>query len=116
MLQLARQIMRTLTALARGKGAPGVAHESLSKNRYWSAELTKYLATLDHERFVTLMPLALSRTQDDKGYVRWAFFGGSEQGPSRAFWKSFADAPGREPAEVKVVDFFRRLLGEIYGE
>jgi hypothetical protein len=116
MLQLARQIMRALTTVARGKRAPGVAHEGLRDNRYWSADLTKYLATLDHERFITLMPLALSRTQDDKGYVHWGFFGGSEQGPSRGFWKSFADGPGREPAEVKVVDFFRRLLGEVYGE
>ncbi len=41
---------------------------------------------------------------------------GMYQEPSRAFWKGFADKPGREPAEVKVVDFFRQLLGTVYGE
>jgi hypothetical protein len=116
LLQIARQIHHTLTALARGKAAPGVSLESLRHNLYWSEELTKHIFSAQHERFVTLMPLALSRTQDDKGYVRWSLFGASEQGPSRAFWKSFADKPGREPAEVKAVAFFRSLLHDVYGE
>ena len=56
------------------------------------------------------MPLALSRTQDDKGRVRWTFFGGSEQGPDRAFWKSFYSAPGQERRPEYAIDFIRRLL------
>ena len=46
----------------------------------------------------------------------WSFFGASEQGPSRALWKGFCDRPNQEPAEVKVVDFFRHLLKEVYGD
>ncbi len=116
LLQLARPILRALTALARGESARGLKHEGLHHNLYWSAELTKNLPGVRHERFVTLMPLALSRTLDDKGHVRWTCFGNSEQGPSRAFWKSFQTGPGAEPNEGKVVDFFRRLLGDVYGE
>ena len=62
------------------------------------------------------MPLALSRTQDDKGRVRWTFFGGSEQGPAKAFWRSFYTAPGHEVPEEQALDFFRRLLSSAYGE
>ncbi len=62
------------------------------------------------------MPLAFSKTQDDKGRVRWTFFGGSEQGPDRAFWKSFYSAPGRERRPEHAVDFVRRLLQDAYGE
>ena len=73
------------------------------------------VATLTHERFVVLASLALSRTQDDKGRVRWTLFGGSEQGPERAFWKSFYTAPGKEaPSEIGI-DFIRRLLAGVYG-
>ena len=46
-----------------------------------------------------LLSLALSRTQDDKGRVRWTLFGVSEQGPARAFWQSFFSAPGVELPE-----------------
>ena len=62
------------------------------------------------------MPLAFSKTQDDKGRVRWTFFGGSEQGPDRAFWKSFYSAPGLERRPEHAVDFVRRLLRGAYGE
>ena len=48
------------------------------------------------ERCTLLLPLALSRTQDDKGRVRWTLFGGSEDGPGRAFWRGFFAAPRRE--------------------
>jgi hypothetical protein len=44
------------------------------------------------------------------------FYGGSEQGPDRAFWKSFYDAPGRERSPEYAVDFVRRLLRSAYGE
>ena len=40
-----------------------------------------------------LLPLALSRTQDDKGRVRWTLFGGSEQGPAAAFWRGLLPRP-----------------------
>jgi hypothetical protein len=62
------------------------------------------------------LPLALSKAQDDKGRVRWMFYGSSEQGPDRAFWKSFYNAPGREKRPEFAVDFVRRLLHSAYGE
>ncbi|TMQ31871.1 MAG: Zn-dependent exopeptidase M28, partial [Planctomycetota bacterium] len=62
------------------------------------------------------MPLALSRTQDDKGRVQWTLFGGSEQGPARGFWKSFYTSPGRERPPDEALAFVRRLLGTVYDE
>jgi hypothetical protein len=43
------------------------------------------------EPIVIALSLALSRTQDDKGNVRWTLFGVSHDGPGAAFWRSFAD-------------------------
>ena len=49
----------------------------------------------------------LSRTQDDKGRVRWTLFGGSEQGPARASGESFFTAPRRRscPTEQALASF-----------
>ena len=70
---------------------------------------------MPHERFVVLAALALSRTQDDKGRVRWTLFGGSEQGPERAFWRSFFVAPDQEAPDEAGFAFIRRLLAAVYG-
>jgi hypothetical protein len=71
---------------------------------------------LPHERCLAILPLALSKTQDDKGRIHWTLFGGSEQGPGRAFWQSFFTAPREErPADAGVA-FFCRLLRATYGE
>ena len=43
------------------------------------------------EPLVVALSLSLSRTQDDKGNVRWTLFGVSHDGPGAAFWRSFAD-------------------------
>ncbi len=69
-----------------------------------------------HERYVILTPLALSKTQDDKGRVRWTLFGGSECGPGKPFWKSFYTAPRREVPREWSEEFIRRLLAAAYGE
>jgi hypothetical protein len=46
-------------------------------------------------RTITLATsLALSRTQDDKGNVRWSLFGCSHEGAGAAFWGSFRDDDG----------------------
>ena len=65
---------------------------------------------LAHERFVLLLSLSLARTQDDKGRVRWTLFGSSEQGPARAFWKSFFEAPGVELPEERALGVLRGLV------
>jgi len=42
--------------------------------------------------FFVMQTLALSRTQDDKGNVRWTLFGASHEPASVVFWRGFADA------------------------
>ena len=101
-----------------GQGAAGPGHQPRQTRRepYWPKELAELPGAIPHERYVTLLPLALSKAQDDKGRVRWMFYGGSEQGPDRAFWKSFYYAPGQERRPEYAVDFIRRLLHSAYGE
>jgi hypothetical protein len=113
---LACQLVGIVSRLGQGEKAPGIARKKLLDNPYWPPELANRAGTFAHERYVVLLPLALSRTQDDKGRLRWTLFGGSEQGPARAFWKSFFAAPGRELPEEQALGFFRKLLGTVYGE
>jgi len=109
-----------LTALAKlGRGEPeyaiaGHGGRNLQNNPYWPAELADRTGRLSHERYVVLLPLALSRTQDDMGRIRWTFFGGSEQGPERAFWKSFLPPKNSKLRESELTEFFIRLLAEAY--
>ncbi len=113
---LAQQLVGALVRLGRDKPAHGIARNKLAENPYWPAALAEQAGALAHERFVMLLPLALSRTQDDKGRLRWTLFGGSEQGPARAFWKSFFTAPDKEVPAEQALGFFRNLLVEVYDE
>ncbi|MCL4540352.1 MAG: M28 family metallopeptidase [Bacteroidetes bacterium] len=116
---IARQIVGQLIELGRGMPAHHVAghqRRNLENNPYWPADIAARAGQFDHERYVTLLPLALSRTQDDMGRVRWTFFGSSEQGPERAFWKSFYSAPGQELPERQATAFVANLLHAAYGE
>ena len=99
---LAGEIVGALKNLGEGKPEfriPGHKGRNLADNPYCPPELLAHAGRLGRERYVVFLPLALSRTQDDKGRVRWTFFGSSEQGPERAFWKGFYSAPGRELPE-----------------
>jgi hypothetical protein len=96
--QVAVQVVKSLAPLGRGERSHGIARAKLADNPGWPPRLAERAGRLGHERYVVLLPMALSRTQDDKGRVRWAFFGGGEQGPGRAFWQGFLPDPGR-PAE-----------------
>ena len=87
--QVGRQLVQALARLAQANPATASPPRSCSTTPIGRCRLAEKAGTLTHERFVVLAPLALSRTQDDKGRVRWTLFGGSEQGPERAFWKSF---------------------------
>lgn len=116
---LAGEIVGALRNLGEGKPElriPGHKGRNLADNPYCPPELLAHAGRLGRERYVVFLPLALSRTQDDKGRVRWTFFGSSEQGPERAFWKGFYSAPGRERLEGGSLAFLVRLLGEAYGE
>ncbi len=114
---IADQIMGQLLELGRGMPAHHIAghrRRNLVDNPYWPAEIAA--KNLPHERYVVLLPVALSRTQDDMGRVRWTFFGSSEQGPERAFWKSFYSAPGHELPGRHATGFLAHLLHRAYGE
>ena len=112
---LAQEILKVLRHLGRREPAHGISEQKLQNNPYWPDELRKAGAP-KNEHYVVLMPLALARTQDDKGRVRWTLFGGSEQGPSRAFWRGFHAGPKRELPVEYALDFVRRLLHSAYGE
>jgi hypothetical protein len=107
---IAREILDSLFKLGEGQSTHGISLKKLENNPYWPTELADHAGALKHERYVTVLPLALSRTQDDQGRVRWTLFGGSEQGPARAFWNSFFSQPNQELPEERSLDFFRRIL------
>ncbi|HVT14629.1 MAG TPA: M28 family peptidase [Thermoanaerobaculia bacterium] len=113
--RVARQLLEALDHLGHGRPAHGFARAKLKGNPYWPEELHGRGAPRQ-ERYVLLLPLALARTQDDKGRVRWTLFGGSEQGPARAFWRGFFSAPEQELPAAEATAFFARLLREAYGE
>jgi hypothetical protein len=115
LVQVGRQVLAKLGRLTDGDPHTGIPALDLANNPFWPAELAAE-PKLPHERCVTLLPLALSRTQDDKGRVRWTLFGGSEQGPGRAFWKGFFTSPKSELPAAEGVGFFCRLLRTVYGE
>lgn len=114
-----QQIMNNLIKL--GKGLPehyihGHGGQNLKDNPYWPPELSERAGTLDHERYVTLLPLMLSKTQDDKGRVPWTLFGNSIHDPEETFWKNFYSAPGAETPANDAVLFFARLISNAYSE
>lgn len=116
---IGQQIMSNIIKL--GKGLPqhfisGHGGENLRNNPYWPPELADRAGSLNNERYVTLLPLMLSRTQDDKGRVIWTFFGNSIHDPEKTFWKSFFSAPGVNIPEKESVSFFTDLLSDVYGE
>src|SRR5215469_18092938 len=105
---IAHQLLESVVALATGRGAHRIGHHHLVNNPYWPDVLAHQSPA--HERYVFLSPLALSKTQDDKGRVRWTLFGGSQEGPARGFWKSFFTAPGTECGEAESREAIGRLL------
>jgi len=111
--QIARQLLTRMKRLQDGDPETGLPRHTACNNPFWPSVLDS--ADLRSDPCVLLLPLSLSRTQDDKGRVRWTLFGNSEQGPGKAFWKGFFSAPGVElPAEAGI-SFFCRLLQAAYG-
>ena len=110
---IARQIIETMVCLATGRGAHRIGQFHLKNNPYWPDML--HGQALAHEHYVFLSPLALSKTQDDKGRVRWSLFGASTDGPAKAFWRSFFSAPDAETPEIEALDRIRTIIAAIYG-
>jgi hypothetical protein len=112
------QIMHAIIKL--GKGLPehhihGHGGQNLKDNPYWPQELADMAGKLAQERFVTLLPMMLSRTQDDKGRVIWSLFGNSVHEPDDIFWKSFLTAPGKEKPADESIAVFTNILNKAYG-
>jgi hypothetical protein len=114
--QVAGPVVGKFCHLLAGDPTRALSRRLLEENAYWSEELHGRAGALPHERCVVLLSLALAQTQDDKGRVRWTLFGVSEQGPARAFWKSFFRAPGVAAQEGDGPGFVCRLLRAVYGE
>lgn len=112
--QIAKDLLSRLKRLQDGNPETGLPRHVSRDNPFWPPELSG--ANLQNDRCVLLLPLSLSRTQDDKGRVRWTLFGNSEQGPGKAFWKSFYTAPDVEAPPELGIGFFCRLLQSVYGE
>ena len=113
-----KQIFHSILKL--GKGLPehhihGHGGQNLKDNPYWPDDLAAMTGKLPHERFVTLLPMMLSRTQDDKGRVIWSLFGNSIHDPEQIFWKNFYVAPGVEKPADESITFFTTLLEKAYG-
>ena len=94
-----KQILEHIVQMGSGKFPSHLAghkQKNLIGNIFWSDQFASHSGWQEKERYVSLLPLALSKTNDDKGRVQWTFFGASEQGPEKAFWKSFYEAPDKE--------------------
>ncbi len=78
---IAGQIVDRLERLVRG-GPHRLSHTLLENNPAWPAELAEAArdGRLGHDPVVVICPLALSRSQDDKGNDRWTLFGTSHDG------------------------------------
>jgi hypothetical protein len=113
------QIMNNLVKLGKGlkeNHIHGHGGQNLKDNPYWPPELSVHAGSLFHERYVTLLPLMLSRTQDDKGRVTWTFFGNSIDDPEKTFWKSFYSSPDEEMPAGSAVSFFTGLITKAYDQ
>ena len=113
------EIVHSLVKLGKGEPAYPIAghgNQNLRNNPYWPEMLAQKAGRLGHERYVTLLPLMLSRTQDDKGRISWTFFGNSIEEPEIAFWKGFYSAPGIETPASEAMQVFVAILRNAYGE
>ena len=113
------QIMNSLMKLGKGVSEHyihGHGGENLKDNPYWPPEIASKAGSLLHEKFVTLLPLMLSRTQDDKGRIIWSLFGNSISDPESVFWKNFYTAPGIEVNVDESISFFANILSHAYNE
>jgi hypothetical protein len=118
-LHTGQQVMNSILKLGRGQKENhihGHHGQNLRDNPYWPSELSSHAGSLSHERYVTLLPMMLSRTQDDKGRVTWTLFGNSVDDPEKVFWKSFYNSPAEEIPAKSAIAFFTGLLNKAYGE
>jgi len=111
---VAGELLKALQRLGRAQGGHGIGRIKLRDNPFWPEPLASAGAPA-YERYLSLAPLALARTQDDKGRIRWTLFGASEQGPARPFWRGFFHAPGVETSAAGALAFCARLVSGAAG-
>lgn len=89
LVRVAERLLDEIGKLARGE-AHALSHTLLAGNPAWPDELAAAAAAgrLPADPLVLIAPLALSRTQDDKGNDRWTLFGASHLGAGEPFWRS----------------------------
>jgi len=86
---IAAQVVADLARLVRGE-PHGLSRTLLTGNAAWPDELAAAARAgqLRSERVIVIAPLALARTQDDKGNQRWTLFGVSHEGAGLPFWRT----------------------------
>lgn len=116
---ICRHILNSIVDLGNGQTSPFMAghkRRNLEGNRYWPEELAAHAGRFAAKDFLVILPLSLSKTQDDKGRVQWTLFGSSEQGPEMAFWKSFQEPSGKERPVTESRRTFAEFLKSAYDE
>ena len=103
-----------LARLLDGDPDTDIPDLDLEGNPYWPPEIAE--ADLPHERCVVLLPLALSRTQDDKGRVPLDPVRRQRAGAGQAVLARLLHRPRRRGAGRGRVAFFATLLEKVYGE
>jgi len=119
LVNIGNQVMEHLVQLGRGTLSPillGHKGRNLANNVYWPPELAAHAGKFHHERYTAFLPLALSKTKDDKGHIRWTFFGASEQGPEQAFWQSFYESETSELPELMFTGLIQKILSKAYDK
>ena len=114
----AEQVMKQLVAFTRDPKSIYVAGpngRNLEDNPFWSPDLAARIGALSRRTHVLLLPVALSKTQDDRGHQRWTLFGCSEQGPEQAFWQSLYREPESEMPARRAREAISALLSSAYG-
>jgi hypothetical protein len=86
--RIATHLVTELGKLVRG-AQHGLSHTLLADNPAWPPELAAKAGKLAHDPLVLICPLALSRSQDDKGMARWTLFGTSHR--TAAWWDLFTE-------------------------
>jgi hypothetical protein len=91
--QIAEHLLSKLVKLVSGR-PHSLSQALLEGNPAWPAELATAASAgrLGHDPLVLICPLALSRTQDDKGNERWTLFGASHDRPAASFWHGLDEA------------------------
>ena len=119
MHDVATEVMNHLVRFAKDTSTVHVGGpdaRNLKGNPFWSDELGRHAAELARRRHVLLLALSLSKTQNDRGRLHWTLFGASEQGPERAFWRSFYSDPETERPARSSRAVIGGLLAQVFGE